>query len=89
MKSLVQTLALMMALGVPGALLAQWPNYPTPGVPKGPDGKPDLNGPTPECGTLLGRRDRYPRTEASRGNCPSHPRPRPRVGLGWDLVPLE
>jgi hypothetical protein len=28
-------------------MFAQWPNYPTPGVPKGPDGKPDLTGPVP------------------------------------------
>ena len=29
-------------------LLAQWPAYPTTGVPKTVDGKPDLNGPTPK-----------------------------------------
>jgi hypothetical protein len=28
-------------------LLAQWPAYPNPNVPKTPDGKPDLSGPTP------------------------------------------
>src|SRR5271170_8313368 len=48
MKSLLNTVALLVVLsGVPGALFAQWPNYPTPGVPKGADGKPDLNGPAP------------------------------------------
>jgi hypothetical protein len=48
MKSLVGALAMVVVLGgLPGALFAQWPNYPTPGVPKGPDGKPDLNGPAP------------------------------------------
>ena len=26
---------------------AQWPSYPTPGVPRTPDGKPVLDGPTP------------------------------------------
>jgi hypothetical protein len=26
---------------------AQWPSYPTPGVPRAPDGKPILDGPTP------------------------------------------
>jgi len=31
----------------PGTLRAQWPDYPTPGVPQTPDGKPDLNGPAP------------------------------------------
>ena len=28
-------------------LFAQWPAYPTPGVPKTSDGKPDLSGPAP------------------------------------------
>ena len=29
------------------SLTAQWPLYPQPGVPKGPDGKPDLSGTAP------------------------------------------
>src|SRR5262245_9683705 len=29
------------------SLSAQWPLYPIPGAPKGPDGKPDLNAPAP------------------------------------------
>jgi hypothetical protein len=29
------------------SLSAQWPLHPQPGVPKGPDGKPDLRAPTP------------------------------------------
>jgi hypothetical protein len=29
------------------SLSAQWPLYPQPGVPKGPDGKPDLTAPVP------------------------------------------
>src|SRR5271170_5209332 len=48
MKSFVNAMALVTVLcGIPGALVAQWPNYPTPAVPKGPDGKPDLTGPVP------------------------------------------
>jgi hypothetical protein len=31
----------------PAALLAQWPSYPTPGVPKLADGKPNLDAPAP------------------------------------------
>jgi hypothetical protein len=31
----------------PAALFAQWPDYPTPGVPKTADGKPNLGGPAP------------------------------------------
>jgi hypothetical protein len=37
------------------SLSAQWPAYPTPGVPKTPDGKPDLTAPPPR--TLDGRPD--------------------------------
>src|ERR1700676_2187265 len=29
------------------ALTAQWPNRPTPGIPRTPDGKPDLSAPGP------------------------------------------
>ena len=31
----------------PLALAAQWPDYPSQGVPKGPDGKPNLDAPAP------------------------------------------
>ena len=37
---------ILLAL-TPAALFAQWPNYPTPGVPKTADGKPNLNAPAP------------------------------------------
>lgn len=40
---------------MPGALFAQWPNWPTPNVPKTPDGKPDLSGPAPR--TAWGKPD--------------------------------
>ncbi len=33
---------------VPAALFAQWPSYPGPGVPRTPDGKPNLSGPAPK-----------------------------------------
>jgi hypothetical protein len=41
--------AVVMAVCVAAApsLVAQWPSYPTPGVPRTPDGKPDLTAPTP------------------------------------------
>ena len=29
------------------SLTAQWPNHPTPGMPRTPDGKPDLSAPAP------------------------------------------
>ena len=32
---------------LPPFLSAQWPLHPQPGIPKGPDGKPNLNAPAP------------------------------------------
>jgi hypothetical protein len=37
--------AILAVLSPP--LFAQWPAHPLPGVPKGPDGKPNLNAPAP------------------------------------------
>jgi hypothetical protein len=48
MKTLFKPVILMMMLAsIPVAIYAQWPSYRTPGVPRTPDGKPILNGPTP------------------------------------------
>ena len=40
-------LVIVVVATLQAPLWAQWPNYPTRGVPKTADGKPDLNGPTP------------------------------------------
>src|SRR5262245_65256370 len=42
----VCAIAVLIVL-TPG-LQAQWPSYPTPAVPKGPDGKPNLTAPAPK-----------------------------------------
>src|SRR5436190_17841130 len=47
------------------SLLAQWGSYPTPGVPKTPDGKPNLTAPAPR--TPDGKPDLSGIWEASRG----------------------
>jgi hypothetical protein len=39
--------AVAFALLLPTDSLAQWLNYPTPGIPRTPDGKPNLVAPTP------------------------------------------
>src|SRR5215813_11205842 len=39
--------SLLMLPLLSSTLLAQWPAYSTSGVPKGPDGKPNLSGPIP------------------------------------------
>jgi hypothetical protein len=44
MQKLVIILCLMS-----GCLAAQWPNHPTPGVPRKADGKPDLSAPVPRA----------------------------------------
>lgn len=46
-------------------LLAQWPDYPTPDVPRLPNGQPDLNGPTPR--TADGKPDLSGLWELGRG----------------------
>jgi hypothetical protein len=45
MLKAVLTAALMAAVARP--LAAQWPDYPSPNVPRTADGKPNLEGPTP------------------------------------------
>jgi hypothetical protein len=38
---------MLMLAAIPSALFAQWPDYPTPAVPRTPDGKPNLTAPAP------------------------------------------
>jgi hypothetical protein len=38
---------ILIPAALPATLLAQWPSYPTPGVPRTADGKPNLSAPTP------------------------------------------
>ena len=40
--------ALLILLSASISLSAQWLNYPTPGIPRTPDGKPNLSAPTPK-----------------------------------------
>jgi hypothetical protein len=48
MNSLLKAVAsLAIVAGLAPSLAAQWPPYATPGVPKTPDGKPDLAAPAP------------------------------------------
>jgi hypothetical protein len=47
--------AVILTAATPATLFAQWPTYPTPGVPRTPDGKPNLSAPAPK--TLDGKPD--------------------------------
>src|SRR3984885_4466951 len=48
MKSTIHAIAAaLLFAAIPATLSAQWPPYPTPGVPKLADGKPNMEGPTP------------------------------------------
>jgi hypothetical protein len=46
LKSIFSTAALLCASFVPAS--AQWLHYPTPGIPRTPDGKPNLSAPAPK-----------------------------------------
>ena len=46
---LIRLAAVILLAAAPAALFAQWPSYPTPGVPRTPDGKPNLSAPTPKA----------------------------------------
>ena len=47
MKAWTNTAALIAILAMPPAIWAQWPIYPTPDVPRTPDGEVDLDAPAP------------------------------------------
>ena len=52
MKACRIFVALVIACGLSGAsLLAQWPSYPDPKVPRTPDGRPNFDAPTPRTPT--------------------------------------
>jgi hypothetical protein len=42
--------AAALIIAAPAVLFAQWPDYPTSGVPRNPDGKPNLTAPAPRTG---------------------------------------
>ena len=95
----VNTAALLIVFGgLPGALFAQWPNYPTPGVPKGSDGKPDLTGPVPRTAdghpdlsgmwTIASRPRPVPTDGSIPGQLPLSPTPPPpAAGTAPDALP--
>jgi hypothetical protein len=80
-------------LGASATLSAQWPAYPTPGVPRTADGKPILDAPTPRLSNgkpdLSGLWVRF-RGEGGGGrNAKPVPPPAgsPPLAMFWDLAP--
>src|SRR4249920_206338 len=56
MNTVINAVGLMTLVAVfSPSLSAQWPSFPTPGVPRTADGKPNLSAPTPR--TADGRPD--------------------------------
>lgn len=47
MRTALRLVALFLACALPPAVEAQWPSYPTPGVPRTADGEPDLEATAP------------------------------------------
>jgi hypothetical protein len=72
----------LVLAALPVAVLAQWPDYPTRGVPKTPDGKPSLQGPVPKAAD--GHPDLTGLWEYYRDRVP--PPPDPGVSLGLSVV---
>ena len=44
---ILRVLAIIVA-AINEPLMAQWLNYPTPGIPRLPDGKPNMSAPVPK-----------------------------------------
>jgi hypothetical protein len=69
----------------PSAIVAQWLDYPTPNIPKTPDGKPNLSAPTPR--TSDGKPDLSGLWEMERKELGGEPGN--TIGLGDELVNRE
>ena len=82
--------AMVFLVPAPTRLLGQWPPYPTAGVPKTADGKPDLTAParrTPDGKPDLSGVWQYMRPPAAPGTTPP-PAPPPTPGQAPDIIPL-
>ena len=70
-------------------LSAQWLNYPTPGIPRSPDGKPDLHAPPPrgpdgkpDLSGIWQAEDNRP---CPAGGCTDMNVPQEFVNIGWGI----
>ena len=77
----IRTLAWLAALAMASLSSAQWVRYPTPGIPRTPDGKPNLSAPAPR--TPAGKPDLSGIWEVE------HNRPCPPEGCADMWIPQE
>ena len=75
-------------VAAPASLLGQWPSYPTPGVPRASDGKPDMSAPAPR--TADGKPDlsgvwNYAGVLGFRGGPPPSPPGTPPEATFWNI----
>src|SRR5689334_16645937 len=61
----------MAVVACAGICAAQWVAYPTPGIPRKPDGKPNLTAPTPKAAD--GKPDLSGLWQRMRNNAPRRP----------------
>jgi hypothetical protein len=94
----VGVLVAMFLVALPSAADAQWPRYPTAGVPRLPNGQPDLNAPVPKSADgkpdltgmwenlgwreLIAQIDRTPGAPFPTGGSPNGPRLFRDIGAG-------
>jgi len=80
---------LFVALLAVSPLGAQWLNYPTPGVPRTPDGKPNLSAPAPRTADgkpdFSGIWDVEHNRPCPVGGCTDMEVPQEFINLGWSL----
>ena len=86
-RSFTVVVAAAIVAALSGSVSAQWPRHPQPGVPKGPDGKPNLTAPSPRTSDgkpdLSGIWMRTNRTEAPG----SQPAGRPPLAMFANAAP--
>ena len=89
MKSVTGILAMVCAASLSATLSAQWLKYPTAGVPRAADGKPDLNAPAPRTADgkpdLSGIWDIEHNLPCPPGGCGDMEVGQEFVNIGWSL----
>jgi hypothetical protein len=90
MRNLRASLGVLVLLSTLFPLSAQWLNYPTPGVPRTPDGKPNLSAPAPRTADgkpdLSGVWDIDDQGACVPGICTDVPVSKDFINIAWKLT---